>query len=153
MKNIFFILVLGFTILTSTNLFSQEKQYKHKERKKEIEAKKVAFVSDRISLTTEEAQLFWPVYNEYMEAKENLMKENRRRLKGHNFNYDDFSEKELLEMAEKEIENLSTLLELKKKYHIKFLSVLTPKKLLMFYDAERDFKKVILDDLREKRRK
>ena len=54
--------------------FSQD----FKEKKEKIRGLKIAFISQKLSLTPEEAEKFWPVYNKYdtkiMDLKEGQMK-------------------------------------------------------------------------------
>src|SRR6187455_2970115 len=46
-------------------------------RLEEIKAQKVAYLTQKMSLTTEEAQKFWPIYNEYDKGLEAIRKERR----------------------------------------------------------------------------
>lgn len=65
MKRIFSIL-LCITVLGTVALAQGRKEHKEDWREK-VRAEKVAFLSTELDLTVEEAQAFWPVYNE-MEA-------------------------------------------------------------------------------------
>ena len=67
----FSMMIVAVILLSQTNVIAQRgKGYENK--KENIEAQKVAFITSKLNLTTEESQKFWPVYNEY-ESK------NRRR--------------------------------------------------------------------------
>ncbi|OZA24427.1 MAG: hypothetical protein B7X86_08430 [Sphingobacteriales bacterium 17-39-43] len=57
----------------NTGLMSQDRRG-HYER---IEAIKVAFITKKLDLTTEEAQKFWPVYNNYQKELMELMRKRR----------------------------------------------------------------------------
>ncbi|MEP4946352.1 MAG: hypothetical protein ABJU26_02325, partial [Flavobacteriaceae bacterium] len=70
------ILLILFTMLLSTNWFYA--QHPSGER---IKTLKVAYITEKISLTSEEAQSFWPVYNDYEEKKHALRKKERDELK------------------------------------------------------------------------
>ena len=41
-------------------------------KKEQIKAQKVAFITDKLQLTVEEAQQFWPVYNELDKKSEDI---------------------------------------------------------------------------------
>ena len=41
---------------------------------------KIAFITEKLSLTTKEAQSFWPIYNEYSQKIEKLRKTKRSDL-------------------------------------------------------------------------
>jgi hypothetical protein len=57
----------------STDLIAQDRR-EHYQR---IEAIKVAFITKKLDLTTEEAQKFWPVYNNYQKELMELMRKRR----------------------------------------------------------------------------
>lgn len=117
--------------------------------KERIEAMKIAFITDRLQLTPEEAKGFWPVYNK-METE---MKELRRkyRLSEEEELPADLSEQE----AEKRIGEMISFREaqvaLIKKYQIEFKKVISSKKILLLYRAEEDFKRELIRKIRERR--
>ena len=55
----------------------------HPEKREQIEALRISFITQRLDLTREEAQRFWPVYNEYHDALESLRKERREEMKNY----------------------------------------------------------------------
>jgi hypothetical protein len=62
MKKLYFLLVF----ITVTGLAkAQEEQDFANKKQADIEALKVAFISKELALTPQEAQQFWPVYNQY----------------------------------------------------------------------------------------
>jgi hypothetical protein len=68
---LFFVMVC----LISTGLFAQDdKQPKDGSK---IEALKIAYLTQRLNLTTEEAQKFWPVYNKYVAEIRTARQQNR----------------------------------------------------------------------------
>ena len=66
-------------------------------------------------------------------------------------NPETISDKEALEMADGQIIQAQQILDLRKKYHIEFKKVLPPKKLLKLYQAEKEFKKFLLKEIKERR--
>lgn len=53
----------------SLGAFAQKKECpKHEKMQEKFQAEKVAFLTNEMDLTVEEAQVFWPVYNEYSKA-------------------------------------------------------------------------------------
>lgn len=144
MKKIFKNLSLGcLIVLTSTMPAITQNDRPVEER---IEAQRIAFITQRVNLTPEEAQSFWPIYNEYRE-KEKQLKESR------------ITKGEVLDMDEREAENyLNKLisleqdeLNLKKEYTQKLKSVISSKKILRFYAAERMFKERLLQAMNQRR--
>ena len=60
-------------------MFAQNSRLDKKREK--IEVQKVAFITTQLELTTEEAQAFWPLHNEFsktMKSLHNEKKENRK---------------------------------------------------------------------------
>jgi len=143
-------LILALVIIFPLALMAQEKKEVHKEKKKEIDLKKIAFITEKLSLTTEEAQAFWPVYNDFQKKKEECMKQNRG--KNAPVDYDKLTEKELNELADADIIRATKMLELRKQYNADLKKVLPIKKVVMLYDAEREFRKVLVKDLRLERK-
>ena len=140
-----------FTLIFPLLVFSQKHNNDFKERKKEIELKKIGFLTEKMALTAEEAQVFWPVYNDFNTKKEACMKENRGIKKIDINQLDSLSVKELNELADREIEKAKKMLELRIQYHENLKKVIPVKKVILLYEAEKEFKKVLLKDLRFER--
>ena len=64
MKNIQKITIISLALLLSASVFGQ-KQNNSKPNREKIKAMKVGFITEKLDLTTAEAQKFWPVYNEF----------------------------------------------------------------------------------------
>ena len=101
---------------------------------------KITFLSNKLKLTPDEAEKFWPVYHE-MEAKFKAQKKAAKAAK---------PDKKVGEMTDAEVEKLidgaidqqQKELDLKKEYHTKFKAVLPVKKVAKLYHAEIQFKKM-----------
>src|SRR5215467_11550607 len=85
-----------------------------------LEALKIAYLSKKLDLSTEEAQRFWPIYNEYTDEM---------RAARQSANRDHKSEIELEE----------SLLNIRKKYSNEFGKALSSEKVNMFFRAEKEF--------------
>ncbi|MFZ4398782.1 MAG: hypothetical protein ACOYO1_02015 [Bacteroidales bacterium] len=143
--------LLLIVILLALPGYSQNGQRK-KVLKEKIEAQKIAYITNVLSLTATEAQQFWPVYNEFSDKNEELLKAFRKNnIEDRDVNTETISDKEALEMADNQIIQAQQILDLRKKYHIEFKKVLPAKKLLKLYQAERDFKKYLLKEIKERR--
>jgi flagellar biosynthesis component FlhA len=85
-----------------------------------LEALKIAYITNKLNLSPEEAQKFWPIYNQYaLELKV-------ARLKAIN-------------NKSSEIELDETILNIRKKYSVLFGQVLPPAKVDTFYKSEKEF--------------
>ena len=64
---------LAILLLVSFGLFAQGK--KMMEKKEEIYALKIAFITNKLSLTSNEAEKFWPIYNTFEDKQFELKHE------------------------------------------------------------------------------
>ena len=77
MKTFKTILLISLIAMTTISIAQQKRMIKDGDRKEEIEAMKVGFLTKRLSLSPEEAKTFWPVYDQY-QAELNKIREARR---------------------------------------------------------------------------
>ena len=69
--------IITFLILLVTfNSFSQG----FKGRKDKVKALKIAYITEELNLTTEEAQRFWPIYNAFDDKQADLRHEKMRAI-------------------------------------------------------------------------
>lgn len=117
-------------------------------KKQKREAHKIAFISHHLNLTPEEAQKFWPVYNQYQNEMRELKINFKKKPGEQKAKPEEFSEKETEELMMKEMELAQKKLDLRKQYYSKFKEALPVKKVAKLYKGERMFGK----EMREKRR-
>ena len=112
-----------------------------------IAALKVSFITERLSLTTDEAQAFWPLFNEFeaerKELREQYKGDERQRLE---FMTDDEAEKKIADELNFEQQNL----DLTKKYVAQFKEILPVKKVAVLLSLEKNFSRYLLDKLKNK---
>lgn len=137
-------------ILFASTAFSQGPG-DDKDRDDKIEALKVGFITKELSLTTSEAEKFWPVYNE-MDAK---MKELRQSSRKINMELKDSEDKLSNEDAKKKLntlfENEQKELDIKKEYSEKFIKIIGEKRTLKLLSLEHEFRRVLLERLKDRR--
>lgn len=117
-----------------------------------IKTQKVAFITEKLDLTTQEAQNFWPIYNAYEDKMHQLrrsdMKQIRVRMKDRNLSESD---------AQKVLNDYMTLEEKMhdaKKELVKDLKKVIPaKKIINLKAAEDAFNRKLMETLRENRQK
>lgn len=127
MKNLFCILL--FTVI-SLGSFSQDGRDKPDGSR--LEALKIAYLTKKLSLSTEDAQRFWPVYNDY--SKE--IREARISQRQNNTS---------------ELETEEKILGIRKKYNKEFSSALSPERAELFFRSEKEFGNYIRKELAERR--
>ncbi|MVO08111.1 sensor of ECF-type sigma factor [Flavobacterium sp. TP390] len=121
-----------------------------KEKKEKIKALKVAYITEKLDLTTEEAQKFWPVYNAFddkqFEIKHNKMKAIVNQFE--NGGFESLSDKEALDLITKMEDYEDEMHALKKRYLKDLLKVLPPKKVIRLKKAEDEFNRKLLREFR-----
>jgi hypothetical protein len=140
-----------FLIVSTTVLAQPERGMQH--RKGQIEAQKIAYITKELSLSPQEAQAFWPVYNEFDAKRRELRQTFGKSALLEDKNIDELSDKEAAELADGQLIQSQKLLDLRKEYHSKFKSVLPIKKVLKLYESERGFQKELLGQIRGNRGK
>jgi len=123
----------------------------NQKRSERLDAQRVAFITDKLRLTPNEAQVFWPVYNEYDAKRHELTKNFRKAADVEGKPFQELTDKEATELADNQLIEAQKMLDLRKEYHAKFKSVLPPQKVLGLYKSERDFQKQLIDHLRDDR--
>jgi Spy/CpxP family protein refolding chaperone len=150
------ILLLAFLCLTGIALSQpmgpppKDRADRQQEKKDNIEAMKIAFLTKQLDLTPEEAQKFWPVYNQYQDRLHELRKQRRLSEKDAKKNIEELSDKELEQAIDNDFATRQKELDLQKEYNEKFKAVLPIRKVSKLYAAEEQFKMVLLDKLKNK---
>ena len=130
--------------LTMAGLPALAQQPSREERHQQIEAIKVAFITGKLDLTSEEAQKFWPVYNNYQKELMEIMHKRREERKRTDISPND---KINIDLAYE-----TRMLELKKKYKKLYSKIIPPEKILLLFQAEREFREHLIKQLNYRRR-
>ncbi|PCJ28367.1 MAG: hypothetical protein COA97_01695 [Flavobacteriales bacterium] len=147
MKNIKTITTLTLALLLSTLVFGQGEKNKRPSKEK-IKTMKIGYITNKLSLTSEEAQKFWPVYNEF-EAKMDAMRKKRKEAHRGIKSNTELSNSEVEKMVDNHIIMEQKELDIKKQYHAKFKAVLPIKKVAKLYRANQGFKRDLLKKIRD----
>lgn len=150
MKNLKLFFLLFFSIL-SLSSFSQER----KPNKEKIKELKIAYLTEKLNLTVEEAEKFWPVYNKHdaivrkIRVDENLKIRKKIKEAG---SLDNISETDAEKLVKEKLELEAKFLK-ENKVFIKELSKFLPhKKILKFYVTEKEFGRKLLKRYKKGRR-
>src|SRR5687767_86064 len=146
MKNlkIFTIVFALFALAFQAN--AQGNKGGRKARHEKIDAAKTAYLTDRMNLSTEQSQKFWPLYNEY-DAKRQQIRKKSRALKEENL--EAMSDADLKAGINDMMEGRQQELNLEKEYLEKFQKVISVRQVATMYKAEKEFMKVLLKKLND----
>ena len=139
--------VLIVMLFVITGGYSQRRPVQEK-----IKTLKVAFITERLSLSSSEAQDFWPIYNAHEEALEGLKRRERTEIRSNMMDFQNLSEKEAAALLQQSI----ALEKEKHQLNVRFLErmseVISAKKTFLLIKAEEDFKKRLLREIQQRRR-
>ena len=122
MKKFYLLLVL---VSITTFVKAQDEAVNTEKKQQGIEALKVAFISRELDLTPDEAQKFWPVYNQYAKELKNTISRGN----------------DALDRDEK-------VLNLRKSYKDQFSNVLGQQRMNKMYNAEGRFRDLLIKSMR-----
>ncbi|WP_430466396.1 sensor of ECF-type sigma factor [Winogradskyella ouciana] len=117
-----------------------------------IKAQKIAFITEKLSLTTEEAQQFWPIYNAYEAKVEDIKSKDLQPLK-QEMRRGDVSDKRANELLEKLMKAETDIHEAKLQLVQDLKEVISSKKIILLKAAEDQFNKILLERLKQMRDK
>lgn len=141
-------------LLTAVALFAQPQGKPSEEQRKKdferIQSEKIAYITQELDLSPEEAQLFWPVYNQCW--KEALSSHRKMREA-----FDAFRGKKGEELSDAELEKrLGEYIaaseasnQVLAKWYPKFKEVLPIRKVAKLYQAEEAFQQRMINNLRK----
>ena len=159
MKNTFkkvnYLATLILIALIPFSAFSQQPANKKEmaiKQRENREAVKIAYFTNKMELTVEESQNFWPIVNEMQEELKSLRAEMKYNFKRKN-DSTEVSDEELEKMMDERMQMGIKQMEIKIKYHEKFKQILPIRKVAKYYEATKSYKKVKVDNRKENSRR
>lgn len=113
-----------------------------------VTSQKIAFFTEKIGLTPEEAEKFWPVYNAYWKKKNAITKDRQNKMDYYSRNQESLSDNEMRKLADSYIQQEIQKAQLLKEYHQKFKEILPIHKVMKIYKADYQFKEYLLKKIK-----
>ena len=136
--------LLALLFFASFSLLAQGK--KMLEKKEEIYALKVAFITNKLPLTSNEAEKFWPIYNAFEDKQFEFKHEKSlvflKKMDDETINK--MSEKEAAALLSKMESAEEEIFQMRKKLIINLKPILSQVKLIKLKKAEEEFNKKLL---------
>ncbi len=140
-------------LFVSFNFYAQGESMK--EKKEQIKALKVAFITTELDLTTNEAEKFWPIYNTFddkqFELRHQKMRTYMKRM--NDGSLDKITEKEANTFLAQIEDTEEELFLLRKKFMKNLRTILPAVKIVKLKKAEEDFNRKLLQQYRNKGQK
>ena len=121
------------------------------ESREKIKSLKIAFFTERLGLSTEEASVFWPIYNTYESEKEALLNTQRKEVFSRIPDVGSLSGQEAGRILNRYLEIEEEEEELDKRFYLKLAETFSAKHALMLHQAEHEFRKRLLREYRKRR--
>lgn len=122
--------ILIIAILFSSFSVANAQMENRNQKTEKVQALKIAFITQKLELTSDEAQRFWPVYNRYEAELRQTITDNK--------------------LGGDAIDNEERVLNLKKKYRGEFNKVIGQPKTNLLFNSEREFRGVLMRQLKNK---
>ena len=120
------------------------------DRQERLEAIKIAYLTRELNLSPEEARQFWPLYDKYQDELRELRESTRLDMLEARMNFKDLSDQEVEAMLNTFLDSKQAEIDLTRKYVKDFQTVLPIKKVAKLFRAEHQFKRRLLEEMRNK---
>jgi hypothetical protein len=116
-----------------------------------IKAQKIAFITEQLNLTPDEATKFWPVYNQFETKTERVRNEDMRNIKMKMRNNPDMSDSEADILLQDLIAAEDKMHRAKIDLMNELKGIISSKKIIRLKRAEDEFNRKLLERLKEMR--
>ena len=143
MKKILIVVLFlsGFTAFAQNN--------NQQDARDKLAAARIALISERLGLTPEQAQQFWPIYNEYAEQRRSIQQEFRDARKGMDINK--LTEEQGRALVQARMEGKQRQLNLETKYSDRLMDIINTRQLMALKKAEDDFRAMIIKRIEQRK--
>lgn len=142
--------LLPLILLFTSIVFAQDKE----DKREQVKALKVSFITTELNLTSEQSAKFWPVYNDYDERQYTVRYNKIRPLvkKLDAATIDKMSDKEATAYLNQLQEAEDELFSLRRKMIADLKAIIGPVKVLKLKKAEDDFNKSMLKKYKSRKK-
>lgn len=148
MKKLWIMLIVA-ALCASTSLFAQEKN------PKTMVQERLTYMQKNLTLSGQENQTFWKVYEEYLNAEMKIMTNYRKNLEKQGIKLgapgtnkeiiEKLTDKQLTYLQDQKFEMRKSILNLETSYHKKYKAILKPHTIQKLYDLEYKYKKSLTE--------
>ncbi|MBL7877116.1 MAG: hypothetical protein JNL53_15725 [Cyclobacteriaceae bacterium] len=148
------LIILGFYLLGAISAIAQEPAeadlvVQDPKAQEKIKNLRIAYISDKLGLTPEQAEKFWPVYREFSDQRREIRQEMIDARKQMATDKPDQAQQEQLVKLGLALRQRE--LDLEKTYSERLMRVITAQQILNLRKAEGDFQRLILEQVQQRR--
>jgi len=116
------------------------------EARERIESQRIAFITQKVHLTPDQATKFWPVYNEYRDALKDMREDFERP------DLENISDEEATKTIERHLQMEQKRLDLKRSLTSRLKGIISSRQTLQLFAAEMQFNRELLKKAQEFRK-
>ena len=116
-----------------------------------LQQQKINFFNEHLQLSAAESAKFWPIYNDYQNRRDKITADRNNLLSYFQANSANMTAAEANQAVNRFVEYQQQETELLVTYTKRFREFLAPGKVMRIFIVENDFKKWLLENLRENR--
>lgn len=149
MKNLLLLILIS---IGSASLLMSQPHHggMSKEKREKVESMKVAFITQKLDITPDEAKVFWPVYNQMTDELQALREKRRQDMKSLKTDADSLTDKEYERIFDSDLQFRQAELDILKKYQPQLKKVLPMKKLARLPRVEDEFRQELLEKIQDR---
>lgn len=124
-----------------------------KRNREQIKSAKIAFITNKLNLDSETAQVFWPIFNDYEQEKSDLARKywEQKRQYSSTRDYSDMTVSDASKMLEVYVAQKEAEATIEKKFLPKFQKVLTAQQTWLLITSEGEFRRSLMQRLGKSR--
>jgi hypothetical protein len=150
MKKIIVFTLFSIIMVTA---FAQPHKSRNEERWEKYRSEKIAFLTTNLELTPDEAQRFWPVYNQLEKERWESQKQRREMEEKVLEAEETMPDPMIKELTREFAGSMKKEADMLASYNEKFLTILPPRKVLKLYKSENEFRMYMIKKWRDKKHK
>ena len=115
-----------------------------------LEAARIALITERLNLTPEQAQQFWPVYNQFAQERRRIQEQYKTTRQ--QYDMQNLTEEQGKRLMKAGMDTKQAVLNLEREYAGKLNEVVSAKQMMALRKAEDDFRSMIIRRLEQRKR-
>lgn len=149
-KILFLVFVLAVLPAIGQDMNQNQNQVRNQTAREKLEAARIALITERLGLTPDQAQTFWPIYNEYAEQRRRIQQEYKQSRQG--MKIDNLTEEQQKQLLRGRMEEKQRQLNLESKYGDRLMEVINARQMMALKKAEDDFRAMIIRRIEQRQR-
>ena len=136
--------------LTAVLVFSTTVLMAQDDAMRKIESARIALITERLDLSPEQAQRFWPIYNEYSTQRKALREQLTQARQG--VDPQRLTDEQSRKLMELSMNIRERELNMEREYAQRLLEVISSQQIFALRRAEDDFRRMLLQRIEQRRR-